>query len=319
MKGIEKALRGMIAVLTMMLVSITKRLPVVRRLSSGITTLTLAGIVLLVAAGGVSAYDCDWNVNPGDSIQAAIDNAVAGDTICVHAGTYSEYMIDVDKSLTLIGVDGMDDVIVDGTGGYSYLMKVSADEVTVSGFTLRNLQSCSSGVMMVDGSHCNISYNDIHQGQAFTFKMNSGTDDNILKGNTIYYASCGCDGMFTIRGTNHVVTDNTIGQQGGAINVYCTESLIYNNDFGTGISVPGAGNTWNTTYAGGERTSLADHTWVETTSLTMQVLMCIAVQTRMNLVATASEIHLMARIIYRLCRMSVAALAQPRRSPVEIL
>ena len=214
--------------------------------------IVLATIVLVAAIGGASAYDCDWDVNPGDSIQAAIDNAAAGDTICVHAGTYSEWQIDVDKSITLIGVDGMENVIVDGTGGSNYLMKVSADEVTVSGFTLRNLQSCSSGVMIVEGSHCNISYNDIHQGQAFTFKMSSGTDDNILKGNTIYYASCGCDGMFTIRGTNHVVTDNTIGQQGGAIRVYCTGSLIYNNDFGTGISVPGTGNTWNTTYVSGE-------------------------------------------------------------------
>jgi len=214
--------------------------------------IVLATIVLVAAIGGASAYDCDSNVNPGDSIQTAINNAAVGDTICVHAGTYSEWQIDVNKSLTLIGVDGMANVIVDGTDGSNYLMKVSVDEVTVSGFTLQELQSCSSGVMIVEGSHCNISYNDIHHGQAYTFKMSSGTDDNILKGNTIYYASCGCDGMFTIQGTNHVVTDNTIGQQGGAINVYCTGSLIYNNDFGTGISVPGTGNTWNTTYVSGE-------------------------------------------------------------------
>ncbi|RJS69156.1 hypothetical protein CW714_09045, partial [Methanophagales archaeon] len=196
---------------------------------------------------GIPGTQKTWHVYPGDSIQAAINNASDGDTIYVHEGTYYEYRINVNKSLSLIG-DGMNKTIVDGRGGTDYLMLVSADWVNVSGFTLQNLEDCGSGVMIVEGNHCNISYNDIHQGQAFTFSMSSGTHDNILKGNTIYYASCGCQGMLTIRGTNHTVTDNTIGQQGGAIQVYCSGSLIYNNDFGTGISVPRVDNTWNTTY-----------------------------------------------------------------------
>jgi len=37
--------------------------------------IVLATIVLVAAIGGASAYDCDWNVNLGDSIQTAIDNA----------------------------------------------------------------------------------------------------------------------------------------------------------------------------------------------------------------------------------------------------
>jgi hypothetical protein len=55
MKEIEKARMGMTAILTMMLVSITRRLTGTRRLSSGMMTLALAGTVLLVAAGGASA------------------------------------------------------------------------------------------------------------------------------------------------------------------------------------------------------------------------------------------------------------------------
>ena len=51
MKGIEK-IRLMLA---LMLVSMKRQLPETRRLSSGITTLALAGIVLLVAAGSASA------------------------------------------------------------------------------------------------------------------------------------------------------------------------------------------------------------------------------------------------------------------------
>ena len=55
MKELKKARMGMIAVMAVMLASITRRLTGTRRLSSGLTTLALAGIVLLVVAGGASA------------------------------------------------------------------------------------------------------------------------------------------------------------------------------------------------------------------------------------------------------------------------
>ena len=65
MKELKEAQMGIITVLALMLVSIKRRLPT-RRLSTGITTLALAGIVLLVAAGGASANGvCVWGA-PGE-------------------------------------------------------------------------------------------------------------------------------------------------------------------------------------------------------------------------------------------------------------
>jgi flagellar biosynthesis component FlhA len=62
MKELKKAQMGMIAILTVMLVSMKRRLPT-RRFSSGITTtLALAVMVLLVAAGTVSAADCGTGI-----------------------------------------------------------------------------------------------------------------------------------------------------------------------------------------------------------------------------------------------------------------
>lgn len=86
-------------------------------------------------------------VNPGGSIQRAIDLATAGDTIHVAAGTYAETLT-VNKQVTLLGPNseinpntgtrGAEAVIVypDGLTTNNDLVSVSANGVTISGFTL---------------------------------------------------------------------------------------------------------------------------------------------------------------------------------------
>lgn len=69
------------------------------------------------------------------SIQGAIDNATPGDTIYVWAGTYYENLV-VNKTVSLIG-NGSDDTIIDA-GGIGDVIKITADWVNVSGFTIMN-------------------------------------------------------------------------------------------------------------------------------------------------------------------------------------
>ena len=66
--------------------------------------LVAAALVVALAAGVVSGAGAEWDVYPGEGtpIQAAIDGAGEGDTIYVHAGTYSEN-VDMNKRVTLIG------------------------------------------------------------------------------------------------------------------------------------------------------------------------------------------------------------------------
>ena len=75
------------------------------------------------------------------SIQDAIDDATAGDTINVAAGTYVERLV-IDKQLTLQGA-GSASTIIDATGGSPGIMLtaggVSASQrLTIKGLTVKN-------------------------------------------------------------------------------------------------------------------------------------------------------------------------------------
>ncbi len=68
-------------------------------------------------------------------IQQAIEDALAGDTVLIKAGTYVEYDLLIDKPLCLLGEEG---AIIDGDK-QGYILKVLADSVTISGLKLQNV------------------------------------------------------------------------------------------------------------------------------------------------------------------------------------
>jgi len=72
--------------------------------------------------------------SPSFRIQDAINAAIPGDTVWVASGTYYENVV-VNKSLTLIG-EGSRTTIIDGNG--SVVVYITADNVKISGFTIRN-------------------------------------------------------------------------------------------------------------------------------------------------------------------------------------
>jgi len=108
-----------------------------------LTMCVLAAVLAIGSAAQASLY----NVNPGDSIQAAIDAASDGDTINVAAGTYNE-AITVRKSLAINGA-GAGLTILSGAGitSTNYLIERSdtaaSDVFSMSGFTLQNAPGAS--------------------------------------------------------------------------------------------------------------------------------------------------------------------------------
>jgi nitrous oxidase accessory protein NosD len=76
-------------------------------------------------------------VNPGYSIQDAINSANNGDTILVKAGIYNEKEIVVNKTLNILG-ENAETTIIDGEILARYIFHIIANNVTIENFTLKN-------------------------------------------------------------------------------------------------------------------------------------------------------------------------------------
>lgn len=93
------------------------------------------------------------------TIQAAIDNATAGDTIKVWAGTYFENVL-VNKTVTLIG-NGTTNTTIDG-GGVGDVVYITEDWVNVSDFQINNSGTNwgDAGIEIYDSTNSKIEDNN---------------------------------------------------------------------------------------------------------------------------------------------------------------
>jgi parallel beta-helix repeat protein len=83
------------------------------------------------------------------SIQTAIDNASAEDTIFVRQGTYYEHLT-VNKTLTLMGENRANTIIDAGGTEPASVVVVSASNVVIRGFTIQNSRSGGNAIW-IDG------------------------------------------------------------------------------------------------------------------------------------------------------------------------
>lgn len=180
---------------------------------------------------------------PGNfsKIQDAVDNASEGDTIFVFQGVYYETVI-VPRQLTLIG-ETRETTIIDAQKK-GYTVWITANNVTISGFTLQN-GSHSSNIdndaqLYLDASSITIIGNII---RGYEFGIMCGVfapteGHNIISRNIISNTSVG----LSLTGTDNVVSKNLIigcSTDGiiiyGANNTFSGNSILSNDvglDFG---------------------------------------------------------------------------------------
>jgi len=141
-------------------------------------------------------------------IQKAIDAARPGDTVEIPSGIYYENIL-IYKPITLLG-ENPETTIIDGGGGSKdgglsakNVVKITSNDVTISGFTMRNGEA--DGVLVVS-SNVAVTNNIITQ--------NNGTGIRLLKWLE-----------FILNETDNIIQGNTI-----ANNIYGGIAVRYNND-----------------------------------------------------------------------------------------
>ena len=175
---------------------------------------------------------------PYQTIQAAVDAAGPGVSVVVHSGTYVENVV-VPKSLTITAKDGPAATIVQAADPAQDAFKVTADGVTISGFTIENASaSAQAGIRLQNVNGCNIenidarsnSYGVLLLGSVSAKITNSSLESNVIgiqldassSGNIIYECS---------------IHDNGIGVQVDGAKNEITGNEIYNNTGVTGSAI----------------------------------------------------------------------------------
>jgi hypothetical protein len=97
-------------------------------------------------------------VNPGQSIQQAINAAPAGATLCVLPGTYTGLIDFKGKPLTLVSSGGPTVTFLDGGGSGPVVTFATAEgkDSVLDGFTVRNGKAAYGGGIRIDGASSTI-------------------------------------------------------------------------------------------------------------------------------------------------------------------
>ena len=160
----------------------------------------ILSLAIICTASGDIIY-----VNPGEFIQAAIDDANEGDLIEVAPGTYYEAINFNGKAIRLYSIGGPDVTIIDANGLNSTVVKCVSGEdanTTLEGFTITGGKASNGGGMNNNGSNPTVTN--------CTFSSNSAGHIG--------------GGMFNVN-SSPVVTDCTFS--GNLANSYCG---MYNGD-----------------------------------------------------------------------------------------
>lgn len=184
------------------------------------------------------------------TIQNAINNAVNGDTIIVHGGTYTE-QVNITKSLTLTG-DGAASTTINAPGtlvsnvpapsgltGYAVVGLTNNATLTMSGFTVAGTLSASSG--------CGDDLSGIAVYGGSTLALSASTVADIRNGNTALY---GCQqGLGILIGRNAISQVGHATLTGVTVNGYQKGGIVIDGAgsdatvSGSTVTGPGTGST----------------------------------------------------------------------------
>ena len=196
-----------------------------------------AGIVLLIMLVSLlrspTVQATDIQVNEGQSIQEAINQAQPGDIVTIQKGTYME-LLTIDKSIVLKGEEG---AVIDGAGDGN-VITIMGDAVTIEGLTVQNsgVDQTDSGIYVQEGS------DHVIKGNIFKDTMHgiyvNKSQANVISGNQIssvseHFSNRG-SGIFILDGSDHIIEDNRMMRVQDGIYAESASNLILRNNTALG-------------------------------------------------------------------------------------
>lgn len=205
--------------------------------------LLLVFLTLILSSGiGMAA---ETFVQPGDSIQAAVNNAVSGDVIIVKPGTYTENIKITVHNLVIKSESGNPaNTIIIAKDPAVDVFSVESNKVTISGFKIMESKNDHAGIYMYQCKNCTVENNRLLNSTVGVYLKNS--DYNLILGNLIGKGEKGID----IEQSNY----NTISENRASKNRYgfylpnsqgnvlSNNTLSENKDYGILLSTA-VGNT----------------------------------------------------------------------------
>jgi len=239
-----------------------------------LTTLALAFIILLLISGIGTATTV--TLQPGNSIQTAVNNAKAGDIIVLKPGTYTENVKVNKSSITIKSESGNpDNTEVKSTSKSKDVFSLSGNYIKINGLKISGASNAGySGISLSSCTSCNIQNNklvDNSRGiyllssRKLTISGNTVTNDNTygivlanaynstISGNTAYNNA---RGLYIGSSDDNIVSGNTVKDNsviGFFICGLSDRNSIYNNYFNdVNVTVKnGIGNVYNTAKTSG--------------------------------------------------------------------
>ena len=180
----------------------------------------------------VSAKTID--VENGESIQEAIDNANESDTIYVNSGTYEENLV-INKKIILKGEEPSS-TIISYSNEHTIEINDDADGVEISNLKILNNDTSSnsfSSIFLDSVSNCEITNNYIENSAngIYLVKSNSNNlENNNIKNNNV--------GIYLSYSDNNVIKSNIIkdnNANGVSLSSTSSNNILYLNDFANNL------------------------------------------------------------------------------------
>ncbi|HEX6677524.1 MAG TPA: right-handed parallel beta-helix repeat-containing protein [Actinomycetes bacterium] len=211
-----------------------------RRRTRWLLLALLASAVVVALPGARQAAAATTLRVPQDfpTIQAAIDAAVAGDTVSVSPGTYVERIDYQQKAITVESTDGPATTIIDGNqaGGVVRIVANAGETPVLRGFTIRNGTdpffgdgagiSTTGGPALIEGNR--VTGNAGCAGSGIAAEFSSATiRGNVVSGNHPSGCSGGTGGGGiliggdgTVKVLGNTITGNATAADGGGISLF---------------------------------------------------------------------------------------------------